>query len=240
MRITTDQAPISKQSSVGKVLSTSWETIIDVPDYDVPVNSFAEGRQISKCAVELVSPVIVSNSGTVACEYSLQVIKAARYLDITQTQDDYGGQTSDVDGVVYGGTFDPGSGYVLSETITLSNGATISVDLIGDSGEVVEFSFVSAGNPVERPGAGYLNLTSTAEGGSGFILYVAEDSFTDDDSSFILANSHPVLVANTSQFYLNGHILLSGDRLQMKANNAANVHIFVSYTEGQAEEDQPL
>jgi hypothetical protein len=242
MRITTEQAPIAKQISVGKRLSTSWETIIDVPDYDIPASSYSNERTISRCAAEIISPIIVSNVGSTDNEYSIQIIKGLRYLDTSQDQDDYSGVTSEVDGIIYGGTFNGGTNYSVGETITLSNGAELTVDLVDDDKIVTEFSFASAGSPLERPGSGYVILTGYSDEsvGTGFILYVAEDNFLDTESTFMLANAHTISVSNTATFPLNGQILTTGDRLQVKANTASNVHIFVSYTEGQAEEDRPI
>lgn len=60
--ITTEQAPAAKPVSKSIVLTTAFQDIIVVDDYDVPIVGFASDRRIAPGVAEISSPLILSNT----------------------------------------------------------------------------------------------------------------------------------------------------------------------------------
>lgn len=222
MRIVTEQAPSAKPVSVSAKLTTDWQTIIEVPDYDVPVVGFGTQRRIAPGVAEISSSMLTSNTSTQSAGLFIRIIKALRPLISSQTQGNFS-------------VFSGGIGHINGNSVTLSNGAEITVDDVDGDGVVTEFTLVSVGNSVS---AGDV-LSQVASDGPGlnFSLTVSENNLSTTVGFFTLAENTPVEPRDVLVFPLNGQFLLSGDRLQVKANDDNLLEVTVSYTEGQAEED---
>lgn len=222
-RITTEQAPSAKPISSSLELTTEWQTIIDVPDFDVPVVGFGIVRRIAPGIVEISSPILISNySTTTQSNVDIRIIKADRPLVTSQTETDFEEWTS-------------GSGYVDGEVITLTNGAEVQVNA-NVSGEISEFTVTLAGDPVSalpEP----LEQASTEGGGTGFSITVNEDNLSNIVGHYYLSKEIPIRTQDTLVFPMNGQFLNTGDRLQIRAGDNDVLHATVSYTQGQAEED---
>jgi hypothetical protein len=231
MRIVTEQAPSAKPVSISEVATTEWKTIIDVPDYDVPVVGFGAERRIAPGVAEISSPLIATNVTSASQRVSVRIIKSERLLASGQTQANF-------DGVSSNGTFSGGTGYSNGEVITLLNGATVTVTTVS-SGVVTAFSLTTVGNKVPREGDEITSIPqfSSSSLGINFSLNAGESNFSNTTSTFILANESPVEINDVLIVPLNGQFLLTGDRLQVKGSSSDGLHVTLSYTEGQAEED---
>lgn len=62
VRITTSQAPDAKPVGVSRTISTTWQVIINVPEYEVPEQTFGGSTLIVPGAVEIISPMLVCNN----------------------------------------------------------------------------------------------------------------------------------------------------------------------------------
>lgn len=59
----------------------------------------------------------------------------------------------------------------------------------------------------------------------------------DQDASFFVANELPIAGTDVTPIPLNGQFILTGDRLEVKASANNELDITISYTVGQAEQD---
>jgi hypothetical protein len=73
--ITTSQAPDAKPVGLSVTLTTDWETIIEVPSYEVPELVFGGTNTIVPGVAEIISPMIVSNIGTVTANVSVRIYR---------------------------------------------------------------------------------------------------------------------------------------------------------------------
>jgi hypothetical protein len=230
-RITTDQAPSAKPVSISVKVTNQWQTIIDAPDYDVPVVGFGTTRRIAPGVSEISSPLMVANIINASSNISVRIIKSERYIIDAQDETNYNNVSSN-------GTFSGGVGHAVSDTITLDNGATILVDAVS-SGTVTQFTIQTVGSRVARDGNGESILTQAITSGTGedFTLTARENNYDTTDGIFTLTNEYPVEFKDTMIIPLNGQFLLTGDRLQIKAPANDQLVATISFTEGQAEED---
>jgi len=234
-RIVTEQSPSAKPVPVSAKVTDQWVTIIDVPDYDVPVVGFGTTRRIAPGVGEISSPLLVANISNASQNISVRIIRSERYLTASQDETSF-------DNLSANGTFIGGSGYETGDTITLDNGATILVDA-QSSGTITEFSITSVGNRVNRSGAANTVLTqltatsAVAPSGFGFVLTAKENNYDPNDGIYVLANDYPVEIRDTMIIPLNGQFLVTGDRLQIKGSTNDSLIATISYTEGQSEED---
>jgi hypothetical protein len=60
--ITTSQAPDAKPVAVNKVVSTNWQVLIEVPQYEVPELVFGGSTTIEPGVGEVISPLILCNT----------------------------------------------------------------------------------------------------------------------------------------------------------------------------------
>ena len=60
--ITTEQAPAAKPISSSVILTSAYQDIIVVDNYDVPVVGFAADRRIAPGVAEISSPLILTNT----------------------------------------------------------------------------------------------------------------------------------------------------------------------------------
>lgn len=56
--ITTNQAPAAKPLAQSITATTNWVTMLEAPEYDIPVVSLGSDRRIAPALVEIASPVI--------------------------------------------------------------------------------------------------------------------------------------------------------------------------------------
>lgn len=224
MRIVTEQAPSAKPISVSAKLTTDWQTIIDVPDYDVPVVGFGTERRIAPGVAEISSSLLASNTSSQSAGLYIRIIRAIRPLINAQTQANYS-------------VFSGGEGYADDDLITLSNGAEVTVNSVdgSDDDAVLTFEITSVGNSVA---AGDVLTQVASDGpGEGFSITVAESNLSTTIGYFSITENIPVEPRDTLVFPLNGQFLTTGDRLQVKSSDNNLIDVTLSYTEGQAEED---
>ena len=60
--ITTSQAPDAKPVAVNKVVSTNYQVLIEVPQYEVPELVFGGSTSVEPGVGEVISPLILCNT----------------------------------------------------------------------------------------------------------------------------------------------------------------------------------
>lgn len=60
--IVTSQAPDAKPVAVNKVVSTNWQVLADVPQYEVPELVFGGSTTVEPGVGEIISPLILCNT----------------------------------------------------------------------------------------------------------------------------------------------------------------------------------
>jgi hypothetical protein len=73
--IITSQAPDAKPIAVSRELTDQWEVIIEVPDFEVPEESFGGGRIIVPGVAEIISPLLVSNITDTTSTLSIRIYR---------------------------------------------------------------------------------------------------------------------------------------------------------------------
>ena len=73
--IVTEQAPSAKPISVVTTLSDTYQNIITVDSYEVPVTGFAAETRVAPGVVEITSPLTVSNTTTESESFDVQIIR---------------------------------------------------------------------------------------------------------------------------------------------------------------------
>lgn len=234
-RIVTEQSPSAKPVPVSAKVTDQWTTIIDVPDYDVPVVGFGTTRRIAPGVGEISSPLLISNVSNTSQNISVRIVRSERYLAASQDETNFNDTATN--GKIVGG-----SGYEVGDTITLENNAVVTVDAVS-GGSVTQFTLSSVGNKITRDGTGntviiqFTSTSATAPSGLGFILTARENNYDPNDGIYELANTYPVEIRDTMIIPLNGQFLVTGDRLQIKGSSNDSLIATISYTEGQSEED---
>jgi hypothetical protein len=75
--IQTSQAPDAKPVGVSKTLSTVWQVLIDVPQYEVPEQIFGGTTFIVPGAAEIITPLIASNTSSSPATLSVRVFRVS-------------------------------------------------------------------------------------------------------------------------------------------------------------------
>lgn len=70
--ITTPRPPLNLFNVSRVNVSSSWSTILDVPDYLIPQNGFAPPRNID--AVALLTSLLVANNSSEVLQFSMKVL----------------------------------------------------------------------------------------------------------------------------------------------------------------------
>lgn len=223
-RIITEQAPSAKPVAVSLRLTTDWQTMIDVPDYDVPVVGFGSTRRIAPGVAEVSSPLLVSNYVTDSSRVDVRVIRGTRPLISSPAQ-------TEADFAVFVG----GTGHQVGDDITLDNSAVVTVDAVDGIGSVTEFTVTSVGEDITSETT--LRQAITTGTGVNFSLIVEEDNLSLTIGVFSFVTNTPVEARDTLILPLNGQFLRTKDRLQVRATDNDRLDATISYTEGQAEED---
>jgi hypothetical protein len=73
--IVTSQAPDAKPVGVSKNLDTGWQTLITVPEYEVPEQIFGGTTFIVPGAAEIITPLLVCNTSAVLATISLRILR---------------------------------------------------------------------------------------------------------------------------------------------------------------------
>ena len=60
--ITTSQAPDAKPVAINKVVSTNWQVLVEVPQYEVPELVFGGSTTVEPGVGEIISPLIFCNT----------------------------------------------------------------------------------------------------------------------------------------------------------------------------------
>jgi ethanolamine utilization microcompartment shell protein EutS len=85
--ITTEQAPAAKPVGVSLPLTTAFQTLIETPDYDIPVQEFAGSRRTAPGVAEISSPLIVANKTTTATAVTVEIVRASPVVTSVIAQD---------------------------------------------------------------------------------------------------------------------------------------------------------
>lgn len=222
-RITTEQAPSSKPISFSANLTTDWITFAEVPDYDVPVVGFGVSRRIAPGVGEMSGPILLSNYFTSPALVDVRIIRGTRLLQELQNETNYD-------------LFTGGENHADGDIITMANGANVIVDA-NVGGAVSAFTVSSTVGERIQAVPEPLEQLSTTGSGTGFSLTVADSNLSTTDGHFYLGRYLRVEAEDTLIYPINGQFLLTRDKLQIRANIDDYIHATVSYTEGQAEED---
>ena len=78
--VTTTQAPDAKPVAKNLTLTTNWQTIIDVPQYEVPELVFGGSTTIEPGVGEVISPLVLCNTAANTVYVDVQVY---RYVENT-------------------------------------------------------------------------------------------------------------------------------------------------------------
>lgn len=139
--ITTSQAPDAKPVGVSKFVDTTWTTLIEVPRYEIPEETFGGGTIIVPGVAEIITPLIITN--------------------------------------------------------TTPSSLTVDIRI-------------------------YRELKSDG---------------TIDRTNYLIATQLPVPGYDILPLPLNGQFIASGDRLEISSNSSSGIVVTISYTVGQAEQD---
>jgi hypothetical protein len=71
--IDSSQAPDAKPIGKSTTLSTLWQSIIEVPSYRVPEESFGGGTVVVPGVAEIISPLVVTNKVSGTVNFSIRV-----------------------------------------------------------------------------------------------------------------------------------------------------------------------
>jgi len=73
--IVTSQAPDAKPVAISKSLTDEWQIVVDVPDFEVPEESFGGGRVVVPGVAEIISPMLVSNITDTTSKLSIRLFR---------------------------------------------------------------------------------------------------------------------------------------------------------------------
>jgi hypothetical protein len=135
-KLITSQAPDAKPIGISKSISNAgWTTLIEVPEYEIPEETFGGGTIIVPGVAEIISPLLITN--------------------------------------------------------TTSSSATVDIRIYRNS----------------------------------------------DTTNYIIASQLPIPAYDILPMPLNGQFIASGDKLEITSSTASGINVTISYTVGQAEQD---
>jgi hypothetical protein len=73
--IVTSQAPDAKPVAISKELIDDWEVLVEVPDFEVPEESFGGGRVVVPGVAEIISPLLISNITDTTSKLSIRLFR---------------------------------------------------------------------------------------------------------------------------------------------------------------------
>lgn len=71
--IVTSQAPDAKPVAVNKVVTTNWQVLADVPQYEVPELVFGGSTTVEPGVGEIISPLILCNTTNATATIDVQI-----------------------------------------------------------------------------------------------------------------------------------------------------------------------
>jgi hypothetical protein len=74
--ITTEQAPSAKPNNISLVLTTAFQDLITVNNYDIPIVGLGGQRRIAPGVAEITSPIILTNATIVPATVSVRIVRA--------------------------------------------------------------------------------------------------------------------------------------------------------------------
>jgi hypothetical protein len=74
--IPTSQAPDAKPIGLSKTLDSDWETIIEVPSYLVPEETFGGTEVVVPGVAEIISPMFICNNDETTVTFDLRIFRA--------------------------------------------------------------------------------------------------------------------------------------------------------------------
>jgi hypothetical protein len=135
-KLITSQAPDAKPVGISKSISNAgWTTLIEVPEYEIPEETFGGGTIVVPGVAEIISPLLITN--------------------------------------------------------TTSSSATVDIRIYRNS----------------------------------------------DTTNYIIASQLPIPAYDILPMPLNGQFIASGDTLEITSSTASGINVTISYTVGQAEQD---
>ncbi len=73
--IPTSQAPDAKPIGLSRTLTTDWVSIVEVPSFEVPQQSFGGGVDVVPGVAEIISPMLVSNKTETTATISIRIYR---------------------------------------------------------------------------------------------------------------------------------------------------------------------
>jgi hypothetical protein len=73
--IQTSQAPDAKPVGISRTLSTLYQVLVEVPQYEVPEQIFGGTTFIAKGAAEIITPLLLSNTSSTIAYVSVRVFR---------------------------------------------------------------------------------------------------------------------------------------------------------------------
>ena len=79
--ITTSQAPDAKPIGVSKFVTDTWTTLIEVPKYEIPEETFGGGTIIVPGVAEIITPLIITNTTSASLTVDIRIYRNIDGLD---------------------------------------------------------------------------------------------------------------------------------------------------------------
>ena len=73
--IITSQAPDAKPVGISKFISNAWSTLIEVPRYEIPEETFGGGTIIVPGVAEIITPLIITNTTSGALAVDIRIFR---------------------------------------------------------------------------------------------------------------------------------------------------------------------
>jgi hypothetical protein len=73
--IITSQAPDAKPVAISKELTDEFTVLVEVPDFEVPEESFGGGRVVVPGVAEIISPLLISNITAQTAQISIRLFR---------------------------------------------------------------------------------------------------------------------------------------------------------------------
>lgn len=76
----TSQAPDAKPVGLSAILTTSWASLIEVPNYEIPEETFGGGTKIVPGVAEIISPLLICNTSVSTVTISVRIYRVSTAL----------------------------------------------------------------------------------------------------------------------------------------------------------------
>lgn len=76
-KIITSQAPDAKPLGISKSISTDWTTLISVPEYEIPEETFGGGTITVPGVAEIISPLLITNITSSSATVDIRIYRRA-------------------------------------------------------------------------------------------------------------------------------------------------------------------